>query len=503
MSDRMFDPYTGEEITIDDLISQAKEQSASAPGMAFAQPEEPAAPSQMPYAQQPAPQPAPPAQADFPDEFMPDFGDAFDDYGVYDEPAVHLPQMGSYEAGGYEEPDYEEQPYEPYEDEGEDAPPPKKPKRKHRRRFVPHFVKVLLYLVLVGVAAVGLGYGAWECAQDVLAFGRSDDTLTVTIEQGDTVGDIAMMLKEKGVIKYPWLFEFYCDFTDSNDTMDPGTYEISYNFDYHALVDGMIANSPNRTTVRVMIPEGMTLSQICALMEKNKVCSAADLMACAAETEFDYWFLEEIPYGEATRLEGFLFPDTYDFYESDDPERVLDKLLSNFNKKFSEQAQEQLELLNEQLAQRLTNGGYDESYIASHKLSIRDLITVASMIEKETAEASESGNIASVIYNRLCNPGNFPCLQIDATVVYALGGIDHPLTYEDTQVDSPYNTYLVQGLPAGPISNPGLSSITAALNPQETDYFYYALDNSTGFHHFSETYDEHNQFLQEQNSNED
>lgn len=503
MSDRMFDPYTGEEITIDDLISQAKEQSASAPGMAFAQPEEPAAPPQMPYAQSPAPQPAPPAQADFPDEFMPDFGDAFDDYGVYDEPAVHLPQMGSYEAGGYEEPDYEEQPYEPYEDEGEDAPPPKKPKRKHRRRFVPLFVKVLLYLVLVGVAAVGLGYGAWECAQDVLAFGRSDDTLTVTIKQGDTVGDIAMMLKEKGVIKYPWLFEFYCDFTDSNDTMDPGTYEISYNFDYHALVDGMIANSPNRTTVRVMIPEGMTLSQICALMEKNKVCSAADLMACAAETEFDYWFLEEIPYGEATRLEGFLFPDTYDFYESDDPERVLDKLLSNFNKKFSEQAQEQLELLNEQLAQSLTNGGYDESYIASHKLSIRDLITVASMIEKETADASESGNIASVIYNRLCNPGSFPCLQIDATVVYALGGIDHPLTYEDTQVDSPYNTYIVQGLPAGPISNPGLSSITAALNPQETDYFYYALDNSTGFHHFSETYDEHNQFLQEQNSNED
>lgn len=503
MSDRMFDPYTGEEITIDDLISQAKEQSASAPGMAFAQPEEPAAPPQMPYAQSPAPQPAPPAQADFPDEFMPDFGDAFDDYGVYDEPAVHLPQMGSYEAGGYEEPDYEEQPYEPYEDEGEDAPPPKKPKRKHRRRFVPLFVKVLLYLVLVGVAAVGLGYGAWECAQDVLAFGRSDDTLTVTIKQGDTVGDIAMMLKEKGVIKYPWLFEFYCDFTDSNDTMDPGTYEISYNFDYHALVEGMIANSPNRTTVRVMIPEGMTLSQICALMEKNKVCSAADLMACAAEAEFDYWFLEEIPYGEATRLEGFLFPDTYDFYESDDPERVLDKLLSNFNKKFSEQAQEQLELLNEQLAQCLTNGGYDESYIASHKLSIRDLITVASMIEKETADASESGNIASVIYNRLCNPGSFPCLQIDATVVYALGGIDHPLTYEDTQVDSPYNTYLVQGLPAGPISNPGLSSITAALNPQETDYFYYALDNSTGFHHFSETYDEHNQFLQEQNSNED
>lgn len=502
MSDKMYDPYTGEEITIDDLISQAKEQSESAPGMAFAEPEQP-----VPAVPTPAPAPvhAPQPADAVSDDFMPDFGDAFADYGVYDEPQVHLPQMGSYEVGGYEEQEYD--PEEAYAggdyDEAEEAPPPKKPKRKHRRRIIPLFVKVLLYLVLVIVAAVGLGYGAWECAQDVLAFGRSDDTLTVTISDGDTVEDIAQMLKENGVIKYPWLFEFYCDFTDSNDTMDPGIYEISYNFDYHALVNGMIANSPYRTTVRVMIPEGMTEAQIFALMEKNNVCSVDDLEKCAAETDFGYWFLEDIPYGEANRLEGFLFPDTYDFYENDDPERVLDKLLSNFNKKFSEQAQEQLEVLNGRLAERLANAGYDENYIAEHRLSVFDLITVASMIEKETADASESGNIASVIYNRLCSPGSFPCLQIDATVVYALGGVDGALTYEDTQVDSPYNTYIVQGLPAGPISNPGLSSITAALNPSDTSYYYYALDNSTGFHHFSSTYDEHNQFLQEQNSNEE
>ena len=121
------------------------------------------------------------------------------------------------------------------------------------------------------------------------------------------------------------------------------------------------------------------------------------------------------------------------------------------------------------------------------------------MIEKESAGASESDEIAAVIYNRLCNP-NFPCLQIDATVVYALGGVEGGVTYEDTQVDSPYNTYLVSGLPAGPISNPGLDSITAALYPSDTGYYYYALDKSTGFHHFSKTYDEHNRFLQEQNN---
>ena len=178
-------------------------------------------------------------------------------------------------------------------------------------------------------------------------------------------------------------------------------------------------------------------------------------------------------------LEGFLFPDTYDFYVNDDPDRVLEKLLSNFNRKFSDDASAQLETLNTALAERWTAKGYDESYIEAHRMTIYDLVTVASMIEKETASAKESSTIASVIYNRLCDPANYPYLNVDATIVYALGGID--------------------GAPAGPISNPGLSSISAALNPADTSYYYYALDDSTGLHHFSESYDEHQAFLAGQN----
>lgn len=387
--------------------------------------------------------------------------------------------------------------------DGEDAPRPAKPKDKRRKRVIPLFVKVLLYVVIVGLIALGLGYGAWECAQDFLAFGRSDETISVTIEENDTVDDIAQMLKDKGVIKYPWLFKFYCSFTDNNDTMDPGTYQICFNYDYHALVKGMVEYSPNRSTVRVMIPEGMTCAQIFALMEKDGVCSAADLEECAANTEFDYWFLEGIPYGEKNRLEGFLFPDTYDFYEADDPERVLDKLLSNFDKKFSEEAQAQLAALNEWFADKMDDNNLGDEYIADHQIGIYELITIASMIEKETAGADESSIIASVIYNRLSNPEYFPYLNIDATIVYALGGIDGELTLDDLQIDSPYNTYNRVGLPAGPISNPGLSSITAALNPDDTNYHYYALDKSTGYHHFSETYDEHNSFLGGETANDD
>ncbi|MBR6826449.1 MAG: endolytic transglycosylase MltG, partial [Oscillospiraceae bacterium] len=315
---------------------------------------------------------------------------------------------------------------------------------------------------------------------------------------GDTVEDIGQMLKEKGVIKYPWLFKFYCKFTESEDKMDPGNYVLYYNYDYHALVGGMVKRSPNRITVRLTIPEGYTAARIFSLMESKGVCTVEELEDCASKFEFDYWFLEDVPYGSPNRLEGFLFPDTYDFYENDDPDRVLDKLLSNFKKKFSEKAQEQLELLNGMLAERWSAAGYDEAYIEANRFGMYELITVASMIEKETAGVAESGNIASVIYNRLCRPGDYPYLNVDATIVYALGGLDRPLTYDDLEIDSPYNTYKCPGLPAGPIANPGLNSITAALNPSDTNYYYYALDKDTGFHHFSKNAAEHENFLEGQ-----
>ena len=442
--------------------------------------------------------PAPTPRTDPAPAFEPDFGDAFHDYGTYS-PEVKRDLMAEELAGGFAfDPEDDGYDIDDDDDDYEDddyGPAPGKPKRRRRKRIIPLFVKVLLYIVLIGVGAVGLGYGGWECAQDVLAFGRSDESLTVVVNEGDTVSDIGHMLKENGIIKYPWLFKLYCDFTDSTDTMDPGTYVLYYNYDYHALVGGMVKRSPNRVTVRVTIPEGYTTTQIFNLMEKNGVCTVAQLEECSAQFEFDYWFLEGIPYGSANRLEGFLFPDTYDFYENDDPDRVLDKLLSNFKKKFSEKAQEQLVALNEDLARRWSARGYDETYIAQHQFGMYELLTVASMIEKETAGVSESGQIASVIYNRLCNPGEYPYLNIDATIVYALGGVDHALTYEDLEIDSPYNTYKYAGLPAGPISNPGLNSITAALNPSNTNYYYYALDESTGFHHFSKTAAEHENFL--------
>ena len=173
--------------------------------------------------------------------------------------------------------------------------------------------------------------------------------------------------------------------------------------------------------------------------------------------------------------------------------RVLNRLLRNFDNRFDEDMIADIEALNTWLGEKLASHGYDESYIQSQYLSIRDVVTVASMIERETAGTGESATIASVIYNRLCDP-DFPYLNIDATIQYALGEHKAELSLDDLQIDSPYNTYTNPGLPAGPISNPGLSSLNAALHPEETDYYFYALDTD-GTHYFSETAEEHQAFL--------
>jgi len=212
----------------------------------------------------------------------------------------------------------------------------------------------------------------------------------------------------------------------------------------------------------------------------------------------DYWFLKGVVRGTRYCLEGYLFPDTYQFYVNDEPGRVIGKFLNNFDYRFTDVMKDKLDPLNEKLSKVLKSRGYSQDYIDEHKITYRDIVIVASMIEKETANAGESYTISSVIYNRLTNPGKYPFLNIDATIVYALGGnIDpatgkaKPLTKEDLQLDHPYNTYVYKGLIPGPISNPGRNSLDAALDPIDTDYYYYVFDPANGVHLFARNEWEH------------
>ena len=362
---------------------------------------------------------------------------------------------------------------------------------------LPHLLATVIWLVLAIAIGVSLGRVVWVCAADLLAFGRTEEKVTVEIKDSDTMDDIALKLQEAGLIRYPELFKFYVQLTDSEEEISAGVFELNTLYDYHALTNSMSADAEGREVVEVMIPEGYSCRQIFNLLEENRVCTAAELEEYAASGELDdYWFLEGVERGDKYCLEGYLFPDTYQFYTNDEPERVLDKFLQAFDDRFTEKMHESLVTINETFAQRLATGGYDEEYIASHQITIREIVIIASLIEKESAGGEESYTISSVIYNRLANPDSFPRLQIDATVVYALGGDVEHLTTSDLQVDSPYNTYLYDGLPVGAICNPGRNSLFAALEPYaEETYYYYALNPETGKHQFCTSLSEFENFL--------
>lgn len=392
------------------------------------------------------------------------------------------------------------------EDVPQQTPPPQKKKRRPvkkgrpRRRKgeglfgIPNILVTVVWCALTLLISLTLGRLVWVCASEVLAFGREDKAVTITIFETDTIDDITKKLARAELIHYPELFKLYASFAVDEGEIKPGQWELNTKYDYHALVR-MMSPSSTRSVVTVTIPEGYTCRQIFALLEDNKVCTAQDMESYAAGGELDeYWFLENVGRGDKYCLEGFLFPDTYEFYQNDTPRNVLQRMLNNFENKFDEDLQWKIQTLNAHLTDLMRRNGSGQEYIDSHQFTVKDVINVASMIEKETSSAQEGYTIASVIYNRLFCWGSNPAyLNIDATIVYALGG-KTDLTAADLQVDSPYNTYTNIGLTPGPISNPGLASIKAALEPSDTNYYFYVLDPSVGSHHFSTTQAEHEAF---------
>lgn len=376
------------------------------------------------------------------DSFEPDFGSAFDDYGEYSEPETDQPEI---------------MPEEPPE------------KIKSKRHRIPTLVRLLLYFAITIAFGIGLGLFGWECAQDVLALGMKDREVSVAIQKDDTIDTVTDKLYDNGLIRHKWLFKLYCKVTKAEEKIDPGVYTLNDLYDYHALVNGMIEYAPTRETVTVMITEGYDCEQIFALLEENKVCSAEELREAAQYSAFDFWFLEEVTPDTQNRLEGFLYPDTYEFYIHDDASRVLSKMLNNFDNKLSDYKDEILE------------SGY----------TVRQIINIAAMIEEEAANNDERATISSVLHNRLNADDYLQYLQMDSTVFYAcqLAGESFDIT-----IDSPYNTYAYPGLPYGPISNPGLYSIKAALRPADTEYTYFAAGKD-GVSHFFTDHDEFNAFV--------
>ena len=329
-----------------------------------------------------------------------------------------------------------------------------------------------MYFLVVVCISVALASVGWLAANDVLSLNKELVTAEITVQEDFTMEEIAQQLEDKGIIEYSFLFEIFSKLSTAEEKITPGTYTLSSHLDYRAIVTNLKEVEGPLKTVKVTIPEGRNMMETFQLLEENGVCDVDVLLECASNYEFDYEFLNPDKLGTEKRLEGFLFPDTYEFYVDSDPEDAIEKFLDNFERR----VKEHMYLKAEEM-------GY----------TFDEIMTIASMIEMEAATDSERTTISSVIYNRL-KSYDFPRLQIDATVQYALGEHKDSLSYEDLQVDSPYNTYLYEGLPPGPISNPGIVSIGAALNPESTNYYYYAL-STDGTHKFFTYYSSFQEFV--------
>jgi len=376
-----------------------------------------------------------------------------------------------------EEPDEPEAPEEAEEEEYEEGWRRRERKRSKRALSFDHkgrtgCLRGIMYGLLVLTLAFTIALGGWLLVCDMLALGKKDATAVVTVEENFTLDSVAEGLEKAGMIRYKWFFKIFAKLFHADRKIEPGTYELNSGYDYRALIVKMHSGAGSQVEITVTIPEGYTLRQIFELLEEREVCTFEDLEKTAATYKYKHEFLQDIPIGEATRLEGYLFPDTYDFYVNDDPVYVINKMLNNF-------------------AARVTNDMFEKAEAMGYSMS--EIVTIASMIEKEAADSKEMPMISSVIYNRL-NSSDFPYLQIDAAVQYALPERKAKLTNSDLEYDSPYNTYKYEGLPPGPIANPGLAAIKAALNPETSSYYYYALGKE-GTHRFFRSYSDFEYFV--------
>ncbi len=356
---------------------------------------------------------------------------------------------------------------------------PKGKKHKKLKRFMIFlFVIVLLIAVAVIFGTVSYEYVMKNyldaSTQPEIVIDESEG-LEFVIEKGATTSNIAKKLMDNGLIENETVFKLLSKINGYDGTYKSGTHIVKKDLTYDEM---MRVLSSNAVTRKVMIPEGKTFTQIVDILYNNKIIKDKEAFIKSANTEvFDYDFLKGLP-DRQYKLEGYLFPDTYEYdYNASDRE-ILTKMLDNFDNKFKEQYRLMIANL-------------------PVEMTMDKVVIMASIIEREAKDPDDRHIIAGVLYNRLKNKDQtLRKLQVDATIQYILlkttGSYKDRVLYEDLEIDDPYNTYLYEGLPPGPICSPGEASIKAAVNPDSTSYLYYvAKGDGSGSHAFAKTFKEH------------
>lgn len=352
--------------------------------------------------------------------------------------------------------------------------------RQNRRTFR------FIWWMSVAVVGAMIALFALVGINDMLAVSRSaDKTVSISIPENPTLQDVSAELEKKGVISEQGFFETYAKLT-KNEEFSQGEYKIKTNLDYEAIIN-YLALMTNRTdTIKLTIPEGLNVQETAALLVKKGVLSnEAHFLELCNSTYFDedYKFLvHKNDNKRYYKLEGYLFPDTYVCYTNERPELTITRMLDNYEN-------------------RITSSQYVEGYkkpvniskiAKKKKISMNKLLTMASIIQAEAASTEDMYNVSSVIYNRLKSGAESDVyrLELDSTRYYPYRKKSKIPAEERKTFKSTYNTYKKKGLPAGPICNPGMQAIMAALYPNDTEYLYFCHD-SDGTPYYSTNYESH------------
>ena len=348
-------------------------------------------------------------------------------------------------------------------------PQPDKRRRRSRRVKNSGCAGTVVYVIAVLGISIVLSLAAVFIANDVFAFVKDNAVKEITVSENTDLLSLADQLDNEGVINYGTIFKLYVRVKGDNQGVLAGSYALNPNMDYGQIIDTLV-NMSSTETMQITIPEGYSIAQIKQLLLDEHVCTEDALDEELNTYAFKHEFLQsELP-AEEGWLEGYLFPDTYEIYKGNATVRnTINTMLNNFGDKYDEEIQAGADALGR---------------------SMHDIVTIASLIEREAQVDSERATIAGVIYNRLNNSGEFPYLQVDASVLYGLGRTGGTLSEEDLNSDSPYNLYNHEGLPPGPICNPGYASLHAAAYPEQHNYYYYVA-MPDGSHLFASSYEEH------------
>jgi UPF0755 protein len=338
---------------------------------------------------------------------------------------------------------------------------------KKRRKRKKNNIKIKLIVLFISAIIIAQGVSYYE--KSFAAVNSNAPTeITLEIPPSSSTTKIAEILYENGLIRNKFIFKLVVKNKSAGNKLRAGKYTLNTGMDIETIIGQLSKGGSSENTIRFTIPEGYEIEQMAEKLSKEGLVNKERFLQLTSDKKYfqdKHLFLKELEEGQS--LEGFLFPSTYEIFINSKEEELIEKMLSEFEKIYDEEIKPKMEEMD---------------------ISLNEIITLASIIEREGKVDKERELMSAVFHNRL-KKGML--LQSCATVQYALGERKEVLSEKDTRVDSPYNTYIHKGLPPGPIASPGKSSLIASVNPADVDYLFFVLTGDDGTHTFTNNYKDH------------